>query len=154
MGTAGVEIHFDDDTRTLRYDSNTESVLLGDQAITPTPSSLYLPSTFSIDFLGDEGDPAPIDASSDSFTIVDRASSFTNVVIENFSSDDLIEFIGGDENDFEFAVQDSGADLLISCILSDGNNLVLLDNVLDGTIAVNDYDSAVAGIGFSFMTFA
>ena len=67
----------------------------------------------------------------------------------------LIVVTGATSAQYNFSTGTDPNDLAISYQASNGAvNLILIDNVLNSSVFVLDYASAVQAVGFSFMTFA
>ena len=97
------------------------------------------------------------DASTDAFCFLDGANITTNVVISGFTSDDTIDVSGGVTSaDYNFARSfDDINDLVITYSTGpDVTNKIILDDVLPDLGFVSSYATAVAAVGFDFMTFA
>jgi len=112
--------------------------------------------TKSIDIVGPNSTtPASINAGTDKFAFTDDATKDTDVLITNFTNDDKITVTGATSAQYNFSTGTDPNDLAISYQASNGAvNLILIDNVLNSSVFVLDYASAVQAVGFSFMTFA
>lgn len=112
--------------------------------------------TQSIDVVGPNSTtPASINAGSDKFKFTDDATKDTDVLITNFTNNDSIVVTGATSAQYNFSTGTDPNDLAISYQASNGAvNLILIDNVLNSSVFVLDYASAVQAVGFSFMTFA
>ena len=89
----------------------------------------------------------------EAYVLTDDVDTRTDVIVTGFDMDDVIEVTGADAEDYFFGTSPSDSnDLRIT--FNDGTNFtqIILDDVLTGGF-VFDYDSAVASVGFDFMTF-
>ena len=88
------------------------------------------------------------------FILTDDVDTRTDVVINGFDEDDVISVTGADEGDYFFGTTGPGGeDLRIT--FNDGVNFtqIIIDDPFVNGGLVFDYDSAVAAVGFDFMTF-
>jgi len=92
--------------------------------------------------------PAIFDAAAGAYDFVDDASVAGNVVINNFSSDDIISFFNADPGDYAFA--NEGTDVKLSYNYNDEgiDNTILLTGVVSSDALVYDLSSFTAAIGF------
>lgn len=110
-----------------------------------------MPELVSIDVGNPAQDPVTINAAGDDFTFTENPAVQTHVVILNFAEGDSIS--GTNSAGYAFGVSlNDPKDLEITNGNEGANNIILLDDVL-GAGFVSDYQSAVAAVGFDFMTF-
>jgi len=129
--------------------------------LTPFPDGKV---SFSIDI----GDPAPapltpIDASLESYIFEDNTGVLTRVVLNNFSSDDVIAAIGTNPDDYAFLTIDpSSYDLIIATIYGTVETVIVIPDILDtdlldpalyDPIKGYDYETVALAAGDDFMTF-
>ena len=115
------------------------------------------PDSVSIDIVGPNSTtPAPVDASTDAFVYTDDAAANTDVIISGFSMDDVIQVSGATSADYNFTSGTDPNDLYVTYVdtTAGTSNLILIEDVLDPSDFVLDYDSAVTAVGYNFMTFA
>ncbi len=103
------------------------------------------------------GPPVVFDASGDEYCFTDNANVITDVVINGFSSNDVIKVSNATASTYGFTTG-IGADSSVLIItfnnLPTSFNQIVLDNVITNPGFVDDYASAVVDVGFDFMTFA
>lgn len=112
---------------------------------------------FSLDIVGDTStEPALVDASDDLYVFTEDAAKNTDVIITGFSNDDVINVLNATADQYNFGTGEDPNDLLITFVNSSAgtSNIILIDDVLDGSVFVTDYASAVEAVGFNFMNFA
>ena len=119
-------------------------------ALSPPPGESLVQS---IDVGEPTGMPVTFVASGNPHRFTEDISVSTNVVIQGFTSDDIIEVTGLaiDEYNFGYLPSDSNS---LRITYNDGTRYteIVLDSVLFGTTGfVFDYDSAVAALGYDFM---
>jgi hypothetical protein len=102
----------------------------------------------SID-VGTLATPTVFDAGSDAFNFTDNAAVLTNVVINNFTSDDSIT-TNAEEIDYSF--NNDGTDMLIIFNNQGTINDILLTGVVSSDAFVSDQASFTAAIGFDAFT--
>jgi predicted DNA-binding ArsR family transcriptional regulator len=93
--------------------------------------------------------PTVFDAGSDAFNFTDNAAVLTNVVINNFTSDDSIT-TNAEEIDYSF--NNDGTDMLIIFNNQGTINDILLTGVVSSDAFVSDQASFTAAIGFDAFT--
>jgi hypothetical protein len=111
----------------------------------------------------DQGDPTDdafvIDLADGPVVLTEDSDEDSNVVITNFTADDLIQLIGNaDVGDYNFgtgnAVGGDANDLAITLNDNDsGNNIILIEDVLVNAGPVFNYETAVDAVGFEFINF-
>lgn len=89
--------------------------------------------------------PAVFDAGSDAFNFTDNVAVLTNVVIDNFTSDDIIT-TNAEDNDYSFA--NDGSDVYIIFNNQGTINAISLTGVVSSDALVSDQASFTAAIGF------
>lgn len=94
--------------------------------------------------------PAVFDAGSDAFNFTDNAAVLTNVVINNFTSDDIITITNAEETDYSFA--NDATDMYIISNNQGAINVILLTGVVSSDALVSDQASFTAAIGFDAFT--
>jgi len=94
--------------------------------------------------------PAVFDAGSDAFNFTDNAAVLTNVVINNFTSDDIITITNAEETDYSFA--NDGTDMYIISNNQGAINVISLTGVVSSDVLVEDQASFTAAIGFDAFT--
>lgn len=112
---------------------------------------------FSLDITGETStEPAQVDASDDLYVFTEDAAKNTDVIISGFSNDDVINVLNATADQYNFGTGEDPNDLLITFVNSSAgtSNIILIDDVLDGSVFVTDYASAVEAVGFNFMNFA
>ena len=103
------------------------------------------------------GPAVVIEAGDGEFRFTDDATERTDVIIKDFSADDVIVVTGADVDDYNFGTgvgAGGGDDLRIT--FNDGTNFtqIIIEDVIQSGF-VFDYDSAAAAIGIdNFITFA
>jgi len=93
-----------------------------------------------------------LDAVSDSFKFTDDATVLNNVVIDNFTANDVIEVTNALETDYSFS--NNGADVTMSFNNAGTLNQIVLSGVVSATDLVYDQASFEAAIGFDAFTVA
>jgi len=99
------------------------------------------------------GAAVTFDADGGEFLFTDDVSGRTDVILQNFTADDMIELTGvADVDDYSFT--SSGGN--ISITFSDGVDFtqIVLEGGANNPGFVFDYSSAVASLGFDFITIA
>lgn len=152
-GAASVVVNVSDGTAT---DNQTVAITVAPGAGEPDPVSIDVgvPANAT---------PVTISADGEDFVFTDNANVNTNVLITNFTAGDTIVVTNANVGDYTFGTG-SGAnaeDLIITYSNPNGTQTIItLDNVgIDGFV-LGDYGSlstpftAVAALGFEFMTFA
>jgi hypothetical protein len=92
--------------------------------------------------------PMVLDAAGGPYNFTDDAAVAGNVVINNFSFDDIISFSNADPGDYLFASE--GTDVMLSYNYNDEgiDNTILLAGVVSSDALVYDQASFVTAIGF------
>lgn len=112
--------------------------------------------SISLDVGLPSGAPVAIDVSEVAAVLTDDAAVNTNVVISGFGEDDIIELTGADVLDYSFGTGTGAGgsnDLRIEYADPSGSvNIILIEDVLVNPGIVSSYDSAVAAVGFNFIT--
>lgn len=114
-------------------------------------------NVISIDIVGPNSTtPANVAGTDGPDVFTDNTGANTDVIITDFTLEDVIQVTGATSNDYNFTTGSDPNDLYITYVDTDAgtSNLILLDDVLDGSGIVLDYATAVAAVGFNFMTFA
>jgi hypothetical protein len=93
-------------------------------------------------------DPIVFDADDGKFDFQDDAAIETNVVINNFSSDDIITFFNADVSDYSF--MNEGADVTLTNNYQDEGtmNIITLTGIVSAEDLVYDAASFAAAAGF------
>jgi hypothetical protein len=94
-------------------------------------------------------DPAVFDAQDNPYEFVDHAAAASNVIINNFSTNDIITFVNADPSDYTFA--NDGEDVMLTNNYNDEGimNIITLTGVVDVDELVYDLDSFSAATGFN-----
>ena len=100
-----------------------------------------------------------VDLGTGAFVLTDDASVNTNVLIKNFGTNDRIEVDGiASRNAYSFTTgngADGSNDLSIGAQQSDGTiTQILIENIIVNGGPIYNYETAVAAVGFDFMTIA
>lgn len=153
VGSTGLTLQFTDGARVLIYKNG--SFHIGDQAFTSNvPVSLT--ASLEDDSL-DQGTmttAAVIDASGAN-VFRDDVTKYTNVVLTNFGSDDVIRIFGDTVNSYQFSVSTRDPRDLVIWYWNDRgarSGYIVLDDILNEGATVDSYDSAVSALGWNFMT--
>ena len=169
VGTAGMEIDFQGESYTLRYDATSKSVMIGDQAITATNEA----GAQALDHLGggtgggtteslDVGNSSSVVEitlnENTSYLFTDNAATNTNVWIEGFGTDDRIQVTGASKSDYSFSAGDydsdgTADDLGISFSTGSVVNMYTMIDAVSPHVFVGNYDTAAQALGADFMTF-
>jgi len=96
--------------------------------------------------------PEALNAIADSFKFTDDATVQNNVVISNFTTDDVIEVTNALETDYHFT--NNGADVAISFNNAGTLNQIVLSGVVTAGDLVHDQASFETAIGFDAFTVA
>jgi hypothetical protein len=90
--------------------------------------------------------PGYFDAGTGAFNFVDDPLKLNHVVIDNFSSDDLITLMDGAFGGYNFS--NDGEDVYM--ILNNGGiiNHITLTGVVDGSVLINDHTTFAVAMGF------
>lgn len=163
IGPNGLVLDFDGDKRTFVLDQTSQSVRIGDQAITASPVQLGdgqpgSGSGISLDI----GRPAvsallELDTSK-SFVLNDDASNAGFANVKGFGRDDVIHVTNARAGDYNFGTGDADGDgrfddLLLSYSNNGTPNLTaLLDVVSPGAFVYNEA-TAEKALGWDFITF-
>ncbi|MCB2080229.1 MAG: tandem-95 repeat protein [Novosphingobium sp.] len=112
----------------------------------------------SIDVVGPNSTtPATVSGDAGETVFTDNSTENTDVFITDFGTDDVIEVSNATSDDYSFSTGPNDPnDLYITYTNTDAgtSNLILIDDILAGSSGfITDYDSAVAAVGFTFMTF-
>ena len=96
----------------------------------------------------------PLNAGAGSIKITDDAGVRSQVILQNFGSDDRI-FTNTTASNYNFTVSEADPNDLVITFLNNGVlNEFVLDEVLAGKdVFIENYASAVAAVGFEFMNF-
>ncbi|MEZ5744141.1 MAG: hypothetical protein R3D89_10605 [Sphingomonadaceae bacterium] len=99
--------------------------------------------------------PVTFNAAVDRFSFLDDATVDTEVILQSFGPDDVIEVTGALKTDYNFARSfDDINDLVITYVHPTGGvNTIVIDDLLPDTGPAVNYDQVAALIGFEFMTF-
>jgi hypothetical protein len=102
----------------------------------------------SIDGTAFDETPETIDAGTGSFKFMDDATVNTHVIIENFSSDDVISFSNAEVNDYFFG--NEGEDVTITLNFNDSGvtNTIKLTGVVNSDDLVFNHEAFVDATGF------
>jgi len=123
-------------------------------AILITPFSLQGEQAYT-DFSVDTGTlivQDSIDAGGNSFMFTDNVSVLNNVVINNFSVDDVIQILNAEEGMYSFS--NDGRDVVIVYNNNGVINKIELKDVVDSTALIYDEASFENNIGFDAFTIA
>jgi hypothetical protein len=93
-------------------------------------------------------------AGTGSIKFVDDAGVRTDVVLQNFGSDDRI-YTNTNNNSYSFAISDTDPDDLVITFNNNGvPNQIILDEILAGKdVFIDSYSTAKGAVGFDFMVF-
>ena len=158
VGTAGLTLRFADGDRSLIFDGN--AFKIGAQRIEATKAALLSYGTqVSLD-VGTAEQSVALSGAGGSVLFEDDASRDSFVVITNFARGDLIRVTGAKAEQYSFSSRDLDGDgvaddLTISYVdpATGVINDIEILNILGTTAIVQDYSSALAAIGFNFMSF-
>jgi hypothetical protein len=138
-------------TDTITFTLTDNGGLAKDYTVTITVAEPAV-TTFSID--GPASGPALTkDVSNDDYVLTDDADTRTDYIITGFAQGDVILVTGATADDYGFGTAPGDAsDLDIA--FSNGTDFthIIIEGILDGGF-VFDYESAVAAVGFEFLTF-
>ena len=112
-----------------------------------------LSTTTSIDVSGDT--PVAIDAAGGAFIFTDDVTARTDVILTNFSSDDVITVTDLPDGAQYFFTNPNSDDLVVT--FNDGVNFtrIYIDDILpDNPGFITDLQSAIDEVGFNFINFA
>ena len=140
--------------KSIRYWKIFILFFLINSAILITPFSLQGEQAYT-DFSVDTGTlivQDSIDAGGNSFMFTDNVSVLNNVVINNFSVDDVIQILNAEEGMYSFS--NDGRDVVIVYNNNGVINKIELKDVVDSTALIYDEASFENNIGFDAFTIA
>ena len=97
-------------------------------------------------------DPVVFDADAEGFTFTDDAGVLTNVIISNFTNNDIIEISGAVSENYMFT--NDGEDVQISFNNEGIINFILLTGIVEPNSIIADEATFEAAIGFDAVNFA
>jgi hypothetical protein len=151
MGSAGLTLRFTDGDRTLVFKNSAFNI--GDQVISSATATPLTPSTITLSADNASGS-LTYNAGTGSFKFTDDAGVRSDVLLQNFGSDDRI-FTNTAALNYNFAVSEADPDDLVITFNNNGVlNQFVLDEILAGKDAfIDSYASAVTAVGWDFMAF-
>jgi hypothetical protein len=158
VGSAGMTLRFADGDRTLIFAEG--AFKIGSQVIEATKSALLpFTSIVSLD-VGTSSQSLGLSGAGGAIRFEDDAARDSFVVLTHFSFGDFIAIRGATESQYSFSSRDldgdgEGDDLAISFSdpVSGAVNDIEILNILSSTAFVQDRASAVAAVGFNFISF-
>jgi hypothetical protein len=151
MGSTGLTLRFTDGDRTLIFKNSAFNI--GDQVISSPTATPLTPSTITLSADNASG-MSTFNAGTGSFKFTDDAGVRSDVLLQNFSSDDRI-FTNTAALNYNFAISEEDPDDLV---ITFNNNGVLNQFVLDEVLAgkdtfIDNYATASTALGWDFMAF-
>jgi Ca2+-binding RTX toxin-like protein len=158
VGTAGTTLRFADGDRTLIFAEG--ACKIGSQVIEATKSALS-PFTNSVSLdVGTSSQSLGLSGAGGAIRFEDDAGRDSFVVLTNFSFGDLIAVRGATESQYSFSSRDLDGDgvaddlaISYSDPVSGAVNDIEILNILSPTAFVQDRASAIAAVGFNFISF-
>ncbi len=158
VGTVGLTLRFSDGDKTLVFASN--AIKIGDQVVgansTPLTSSSI---SLSLD-VGTLSSTEILSGAGGKTTFTDDASKNSFVRITNLSADDVLRIVGATDTDYSFSSGDLDGDGAADDLSIAFNNLaagvlndIKLLSVVKEDAFVFDRATAIAAVGFNFITF-
>ena len=124
---------------------------IADDSFSFTTTLIVGPTDMSAD-LGTDTEAANLDAATGSFKFTDDATVLNNVIISNFTADDVIEVSNALADDY--SITNAGTDVTIEYNNAGVTNTILLTGVVQATDLVYNEASFEAAIGFDAFTVA
>lgn len=162
VGSTGMTLDFQGDTRILRYDAGLGKILIGSQVITATSvdtaQSLGVEDGISLD-VGSLASPAAIDlAPNGNHTLTDDNTALSHVSIAGFDHGDLIRVTGATASDYSFTNADFNGDgvygdLAIVSSTDIATNIIYILDAVGANDTIVDLATAKAAFGADFIAF-